>query len=107
MTVQYKNVAGEKLSDLPVDKEIPNDNHIKIINGLFQENNTIQTIINDSKDTILVGLIIIMLSMSQIDTLIRKYVVITQKSDYILYLVKGLLGAFIFWLIKHFYLSRK
>ena len=115
MSVQYQNVPqhskpinGDYLLNLPVDETPPSPNEAHIVNSLFKEQtSTIQTILLDSKDAILVGVLIVGFSMPQIDDILHKFLPITVNSPYITLAIKGVIGAVLFWILKYMYLSQK
>lgn len=113
MSIQYSQnqipiQAGDAIAQLPVDKNPPSQNELQIIDTLFKNNRpAVNTIVEEFKDSMFVGLIVILFSIPQIDSLIQRVLPITTKSIYILYLIKAIFAAAIFWLVKHFYLSRK
>ena len=112
MSVQYQNSAkpinGDFLLNLPVDETPPSPNEAHIVNSLFKEqSNTIQTILLDSKESIIVGILIIGFSMPQIDDVLHKFIPCTINSPYITLVIKGVIGAVLFWVLKYMYLSQK
>ena len=117
MSIQYnKNTqpptmqmsAGDPIAQLPVDKTPPSQNEIHIIDTLFKKHRkTMDVIFEEAKGAIIVGLLVIMFCLPNIDSIIQKFLPITQKSLYFLLFVKGLIASIIYWLVKHFYLSRK
>ena len=99
---------GDPISQLPVDQNPPNPDEIQLINTLFKKNRkTMDIVFDESKDALLVALLVIISCLPQLDKLLHKFIPITEKSPYILLLIKGLLAGALFWLIKHFYLSKK
>ncbi len=108
MQNQPPNMTGDPIAQLPVDQDPPNNNEIEIVNALFKKNRGVfETIVEDSKDALFAGILVILFSLPQIDVLVNKIVPATAKSPYITVLVKGLIAAAMFWLVKYFYLSRK
>jgi hypothetical protein len=115
MSIQYQQnapsmsfQAGDPISQLPVDKNPPNINEIHIIDTLFKKHRkTMDVILEEAKDAIIVGLLIIGFCLPQVDNIINKILPISQKSLYFLLAIKGILASIIYWFIKHFYLSRK
>lgn len=112
MSVQYANtnapIAGDPIAQLPVDQVPPNPSEIQIIDTLFKKHRgTMEVIAEESKDAMLVGILVIVSCLPQINSLINKLLPMTSTSIYIMYLIKGLGAAIFYWLIKHFYLSRK
>ena len=95
------------ISQLPSDKIQPTHNELRIVNSLFKNNNLMTSIFIEAKDSLLVGILIVIFSLSQVDDLIKRFLPITEKSPYILILVKACAAMALFWLIKYFYLSRK
>ena len=109
MSIQYnqKEGLGDTIENLPVDKNPPNEKEAYIVDSLFRNKSTFNTIFEDSKDVVIISIIITILSMPQISEIIQKILPLTQKSEYFLYFAKGIIGGFLYWLIKFFYLSRK
>lgn len=106
MTMQMQ--SGDPIAQLPVDKTHPSQNEIHIIDTLFKKHRgTMDIIFEEAKGAIIVGLLVIMFCLPNIDSIIQKFLPITQKSLYFLLLVKGIIASVIYWLVKHFYLSRK
>lgn len=104
-----ENYAGDIITQLPIDQTQPSHNELQIINTLFKEHGqTMNIIFDEAKDAVLVGLLFIaFVSIPKIDETINKFIPITNKSQYFLVIVKGIMIACLFWLVKHFYLSRK
>jgi hypothetical protein len=98
---------GDDIQNLPVDKTPPNNEEMHIVNTLFKKNRSVLDIIfNDSKDVLIIVILITALVHPQISEIITKIIPITNKSEYLLYFVKGIIGGILYWLIKYFYLSR-
>ena len=105
---QQKQLDGDPISQLPVDQNPPNPHEIELINTLFKKNRkTMDIVLDEAKDALFVVLLVIISCLPQLDKLLHKFIPITEKSPYILLLIKGLIAGALFWLIKHFYLSRK
>lgn len=113
MSVQYTQPStvpssGDPIAQLPVDQTPPTNTEVQIIDTLFKKHRgTMDVIVEESKDALLVAVLIILLSVPPVNGLMNKLLPITTTSPYVAILIKGLLGAVIFWLVKHFYLSRK
>ena len=110
-TIQYNPnfpIRGDPILQLPVDKNIPMPNEVHIIDTLFKKNpGAMNMIFSEGKESIIVALLIIASCLPQINDVFQKFLPITQSSPYFLFITKGLLFGLLFWLIKHFYLSRK
>ena len=99
---------GDDISTLPTDKNNPSEVDKNITDTIFGENLSItQKLVKEGKDMIILGVLFVILSLPQLDDIIKKFVPITANSVYMLILIKAILIMVIFWLIKHFYLSRK
>lgn len=99
---------GDIISDLPADETQPSHNEIRIVNALFKEhNNTLTAILKEGQDAILVALLFIILSFPQIDDMIKRFLPVTEKSEYFLIGFKALIIMILFWIVKHYYLARK
>ena len=109
MSIQYnQNNLGDDINSLPVDKTPPNNKEVYIVDTLFEKKKSIlNTVLEDSKDVLIIAILITVLSMPQISEIINKIVPITRNSEYVLYFTKGIIGGVLYWLIKYFYLSRK
>lgn len=103
--ITYKNY--DVLSTLPTDKIPPTSSELQIINTLFNHKKEINNILIEAKEAIIVGIIFLLFSVPQLDSLIQKFIPITEKSTYILLLIKILFVIVLFWVIKHFYLIKK
>lgn len=105
---QQRNIEGDSISNLPVDQNPPSPNETQIIDTLFKKHkSTMEIVMDEGKDSILVAILVIIFSLPQIDAYIKRFIPVTEKSIYILLLIKALMAMIAFWLIKHFYLSRK
>ena len=113
MSVQYTQQGGniptgDSIAQLPVDQNPPSPNEIQIIDTLFKKHRSnMEIIMDEAKDSVLAGILVILFSLPQIDNLITKFISAAEKSFYILVLIKGIIAIVAFWLIKYFYLSRK
>jgi hypothetical protein len=94
------------ISELPTDKNKPSDNEYIILNTLFKEKNNINIIFKEMQDSFIVGILFILFSLPMLDTLIIKFIPVAGKLIYVLLCVKVLFIMLLFWIIKHFYLSR-
>lgn len=100
---------ADLLSSLPTNLNQPTHNEIEVINRLFTNSNQnmVKNILLDFQNDFILGIVFVILSLPQVDSVITKFVVITQKSPYILLAVKALLFVLISWLLKNFWLIRK
>lgn len=114
-TIQYSQptptlgiLDGDPIAQLPVDQTPPNPTEIQIIDTLFKKHRrTMDIVFEEAKDALVVALLVILFCLPHVDNMIKKFLPVTDRSPYILALVKGLVALTLFWLFKHFYLSRK
>lgn len=108
MSIQYQQ-GGDNINTLPIDKTPPTQDELYLVNNLFEEpNKSILTkLMGDMKDTILIAILFILFSLPQINEIIHKIVPATTNSIYILLVIKAIIMACTWWIIKYFYLSRK
>jgi hypothetical protein len=108
-STKYDQHQGDDvIRQLPVDKTNPTHEELQIVNTLFKKHEgDINNIFNEAKDAVLVGIIYILFSLPQLDEYIKKFLPITNKSPYFLVLIKALSAIILYWVVKHFYLSRK
>lgn len=109
MSIQYTPnlMTGDNIAKLPVDNTPPNEAERQLVDALFEHKGTLDTIFENMKEVVLIGVLFIIVSLPQVVQLIQKYVPITNGSIYMQFGVQSLLLMFLFWFIKHFQLSRK
>ena len=104
-----KDFDGDLINQIPSDQTQPSYNEIQLVNTLFKEHrHTLNTVFKESQDAILAGLLFVAFTtIPNLDDNIKKFVPVTNNSPYFLIIVKAIAVTCLFWLIKHFYLSRK
>jgi uncharacterized membrane protein len=107
--ISYQNSNNSDLiSDLPVDKNEPTKTEIQIVDTIFTKHKkTINTLFSEAKESIIVGILFLIFSIPTVDVIIKRIIPVTNNSTYILLLIKILFVMVLFWVLKHFYLSRK
>ena len=107
--ISYQNSKNSDLiSELPVDKNEPTKNEIQIIDTIYKKHKkTVNSVFIEAKESIIVGILFVIFSIPTIDSFIKRIIPAANTSSYILLLIKILLVMILFWIIKHFYLSRK
>ena len=110
-TIQYNQdptFVGDRIANLPIDQSQATQNEINIIDTLFTKNaSTMDKLASEATDCIIIGIIFVVFSLHQTDNLIKKFLPVTVNSPYILLGIKAIAFMVIYWLIKHFYLSRR
>ena len=98
---------GDSIEHLPSDQNPPTHNEIKMVDTIFKENkSTIDIILADAKNIVFMGILFIVLSTTQVDDLIKKFIVVAE-SPYILILIKAVLFMVIYYIVNNLYLARK
>ena len=107
--ISYQNSKNSDLiSDLPVDKNEPTNTEIQIVDTIFKKHKkTINSLFSEAKESIIVGILFVIFSIPAIDSFITRIIPSANNSSYILLLIKILFIMLSFWVLKHFYLSRK
>ena len=99
---------ADPIIQLPTIGTQPNQQEIEIVNSLFQKHgNDIETIVSELKDSIIAGLIFIVLSLPQVDQLIKSFFPSISESPIILTVVKAIIFIILFYFIKNYALSKK
>ncbi len=102
-----KNIS-DNILELPVDKKEPNQNEIQMVNVLFKDHKRdLISMLVEAKESIIVGILFVIFSLPQFDMVMNKILPFTQNSIYILILIKIVIIMVLFWVIKHFYLTRR
>lgn len=109
MSISYgQSIGGDPLHNLPVDQTPPTTNEIQIVDKLFKNHqNALEKIMKEASDSFIVMILFVFISLPQISEIIERLVPSTKNSVYISVALKALIAGVLFWLIKHFYLSRK
>lgn len=102
-----QTTRGDPIVQLPVDQTPMTDGDLQLVNALFKNNRgRLNNIYEGSKDALIAGVLFAIFSLDQVSNLVKRCVSSAENSPYILILVKAILFAVTFWVIKHFYLSR-
>ncbi len=109
-TIQYAQPiqGADVISQLPSDQSQPSHNEIRIVESLFKENkDTMSMIATESKDAIFIGILFVVFSLPVVDGLVLKFLPSAETSPYMMVGIKALALMLTYWVVKHFYLSRK
>lgn len=100
----------DMISNLPIDKSIPTDSELLMLNTIFKDKekkSVVKTVMNEAYEPFIIGILFVMLSIPQLDDIIKSNITITQNSIYFLLLFKMVVIMFLFWFVKYFHLCRK
>lgn len=99
---------ADLIKNLPTDQNPLNHYETHIINSLFQEKNKydIKNIAFELKESLLGGILFILLSIPYADDLVQKFAPNSKNSLLILLFIKGIIFATLFWIITNYALSR-
>ena len=98
---------GDYISNLPTDESTATNTEIQLINRLFKDKTLSNVIFQELKDGLIFIILFILVSLPESEKLISSFIPITKNSFYFMLLTKCIILIVFFWLIKHFYLSRK
>lgn len=98
--------VGDDINSLPTDQLAASEEDLRLVDTLFKKNDkTLRKLAVEFKDLFIIGILYIIFSLPQTDTLIQK-IPIAANSPYILVGIKTLAFMILFWIIKYFQLSR-
>lgn len=104
------NFNYDIIANLPIDKSIPTESELIILNTLFKDKekkSILKKVTNEAYEPFFVGILFVILSIPQLDEFIKSNIQITQNSLYFLLLFKMFIIMILFWIIKHFHLCKK
>lgn len=111
MDPRFANIQiqdADPLGQLPADTTQPSHNEMKIVDQLFKKHtSTMNVVVNEMKDSFLVALIIVIMSLPQVDRFFERFFPTLGNSPHLLIGIKALVGGIGFWIIRYFYLCRK
>ena len=108
INLSQPSLEGDIIENFPVDQTIPSHNEIRIVDTLFKKKKSLfDRILQHTKDILIIGALFVIFSLPFIDGLIKKFIPITNKSQYIFIGIKTLMFMFSYFLIHNLYLARK
>ena len=97
------NMDYDIIENLPTNTNVPSHDEIEIMDKLFYTDNS--GFLNELKKIVILAILYVIMSLPPVEDIIKKFVPITQKSPYILLIVKTLCFVCVFWFIDNFHLS--
>lgn len=109
MSVEYSQTErGDLIDQLPTDKLDPSPNEIQLANNLFKvQKNFVSKMAGELKGIVIMLVLFIVISLEHVDKLFYKFLPMTEKSPYILLLLKGLVFVIVYYFIRNMYLIRR
>lgn len=106
--ISYQNTKNyDLISELPVDKKEPSTTELQIVNTLFTKHKkAMSSIFSEAKESLIVGVLFVIFTVPFVDSLLKKVLPITERSPWVLLLIKILFVMILFWIIKHWHFSK-
>jgi hypothetical protein len=105
MNEQY---PADFIEQLQTDQSIPTTSEVQLVDTIFKKDkNSWAKIFDELKGSIIIGIIFIVFSLPQVDSIIKKFVPATENSIYMLILIKTLLFIIAYYLIKNLYIVNR
>jgi len=96
----------DNIESLPVDKNPVKDDELQLIDTLFKENtSTVETLLSQSKDFILLGCLFVLINLEYVDEFIKK--LFSNFSDLAILGIKTFIFLLSYFILKYGYLLRK
>lgn len=98
---------GDIVENLPTDHNEPSLQETQLVDALFTKKKTVfDKIMGESTNILLLGALYILLSLPQIDTLIKRFIPMGE-SPYMMIGIKAILLMVIYFIVVNIYLVRK
>ena len=98
---------ADEIIKLQTVKENPSNEELLILDNVFVKNkNTLSNIFVEFKESLIIFILYIILSIDKIDGVLKKNIPILEKSNIYLIVFKGIILVFVFWIIKNICLAR-
>ena len=95
-----RSSKSDAISSLPTDKVLPNRSEVETANQLFtKETSVTDKLLEQGKEASIIFVVVFIISLPQVDSLLTKFIPITNKSPYIAILIKSILATLIIWII--------
>lgn len=105
---QQSQQMGDMIENLPADNSVLSHNEIRIVDQLFQKKKGLfDRILSNTKDILIIGALFVLFSIPHVDNIIKKFVAVSNNSQYILLGVKAVLFMITYFIVKNMYLVRK
>lgn len=99
---------ADVIAQLPSDQSQPTYTELRAVDALFKDHGTTMgSIALESRETLFIGLLFIIFNLPVVDSLVIRFIPTAETSPYMLIGIKTLILMLTYWVLKHFYLSRK
>lgn len=100
---------GELIDSLPIDKNfLHTEQQLRVADVVFkQHENTVNAVARELKEGIVIAILFVLFSSSQVDDLIKRVFSVANSSTIALMGIKCVALVLVFYLIKNFSLSRR
>lgn len=100
--------GGDFILNLPTDKSQPSHTEIKLVESIFKEDTkSMKNVVSEMKDLLIIGLLFFIFSLPQTTLMLERLSPVINRSIYISIGVRAFIVMVLYWLIKHFYFSRR
>ena len=101
-------MASDSLDKLPTDKTMMGHNDLEIVDKVFEKHTgTMNKVAGEFKDALIGGVLFALLSFPQVDSLIKRFIPMTENSIIFLLVFKVIVFILLFYVIKNFAFSQK
>ena len=98
---------ADSLQQLPVDSSVRNHEEAALVNSLFQKNSKgITNILSEMRSAIIAGILFILFSFPQVDSMFNSIFKVTKNSPILLVCIKAILFIILLYFILNFSESR-
>ncbi len=110
MSISYNTPVsnGDPLDSLPTDQSSPSVEEIQMVENLFPApQSTFNRILSQSKGMLVLGLLFLLFSLPQADSLLGKIIPATRTSPYMQLGIKTVIFVVVYYIVTNLYLVRK
>lgn len=102
------NKYYDNINDLPIDKKMrQTEIEIELIDTIFKgEPSTLKVLIDEIKEPLIVGVLFVLFSLQYLESVTQSLLPLTNNSPIFIMITKVIFIMILFWIIKHFNLSR-
>ena len=102
------NKYYDNINDLQIDKKMrQTEIEIELIDTIFKgEPSTLKVLIDEIKEPLIVGVLFVLFSLQYVESVTQSLLPLTNNSPIFIMITKVIFIMILFWIIKHFNLSR-